>query len=268
MKGKNTTPARGYGASRTNRESGSDNWKPRLKLGLRWVTYSFWMVTLGTGFYFGGLLAADWINQPVSSVKINGEFTRASKQKVADRIYASMDASYMKLDLEKIQTALQQDPWIDVARVERRWPDQLEVTVIEHKPIARWGEADALNQRGEIIPLPAGEDQSAALEKLPRLGGEEGMELEVMGQYQAISSLLQEQHLVVAELICDSTRSWSLELGSGVLVTIGRDQIMNKMQRFLTVFNTHLKPRWSDLKTIDLRYFNGLAVQWREAKNV
>lgn len=267
MKNKRSKPLRGYGASRDSSKQKPIRPGQFLSKMLQWLKNSCLFAALAGGFYFSGLLLIDWINKPVASVKINGEFVRVSKQQVAEKIYASLGTSYMRLDLERIQIQLQRDPWIDTARVERRWPDRLEVTVIEHKPIARWGRTDALNHRGEIIPLAETDTDEAALESLPRLFGEEGMELEVMTQYQAITSLLKEQNLTVVELTCDVTRSWSLSMDNGVLMEIGRDQVMSKIQRFITVFNKKLKPRWNELSRVDLRYFNGLAVQWREAGN-
>jgi cell division protein FtsQ len=37
---------------------------------------------------------------------------------------------------------------------------------------------------------------------------------------------------------------------------------MEKMRRFVTVYDTHLSHFWLDVKAIDLRYTNGVAVRW------
>ena len=40
---------------------------------------------------------------------------------------------------------------------------------------------------------------------------------------------------------------------------------MNKLQRLSHLAQTDLKPVWSNISAIDLRYRNGLAIQWKNA---
>jgi hypothetical protein len=42
-------------------------------------------------------------------------------------------------------------PWVEHARIQRRWPNSLHVTVIEQTAAARWGESGLLNTRGELF---------------------------------------------------------------------------------------------------------------------
>ncbi|MBR9909072.1 MAG: FtsQ-type POTRA domain-containing protein [Gammaproteobacteria bacterium] len=254
---------RKQGASRRGQKVTVD-WRAGLQALGRWCKRGAVLSVLLGGLYFGYSGAVGWLDKPVASVKINGEFTHVSRELVAERVYGAMGSSFMKLKLEDIQAALHREPWIDRARVERRWPDGLEVTVVEHKPIARWGDSDALNHRGEIIRLQVGQGNASLLQGLPRLSGADGLEQEVMAQYRAISNLLKQQKMVVQQLTCDASRSWSLALQDGVVIEIGRDQVINRVQRLLTVYESHLHERWSQLQRIDLRYFNGLAVQWKD----
>lgn len=230
---------------------------------LRWLGFSavaglVLMLGYGVTTWFTGQL-----DRPVSSVKINGEFTRVSQKAVAEMIYDSMGSSFMKLDLESIQQRLEGQAWIDRVRVARRWPDQLEVTVIEHKPIARWGKTDALNHRGEVIKLTDAKAAEELLRGLPELNGVEGMEQSMMAQYQSLNKMLMDYGLSVKLLACDANRSWTMTLSDGVVIRVGRDQLIEKMRRFLLVYETQLQTQWADLSSIDLRYYNGVAVQWR-----
>lgn len=216
------------------------------------------------GCYSVGSWVVGQLDRPVTSVKINGEFTRISQKAVAESVYDSMADSFMKLDLEAIQQHLEEKPWIDHVRIARRWPDQLEVTVIEHKPIARWGKLDALNHRGEVIQLSEEDVGKQLLKGLPELDGEDGMEQEMMAQYQTLNKMLTEYGMSVKQLTCSAARSWTITLSDDVVIRVGRDAMLAKMGRFLTVYKAQLQSRWAELSSIDLRYYNGVAVQWRE----
>ncbi|MGH1373827.1 MAG: cell division protein FtsQ/DivIB [Cellvibrionaceae bacterium] len=202
----------------------------------------------------------------MASVRINGEFSRVAREDVAKQVYDAMGNSFVQLDLEHIQSQLEQMPWVDGAKLSRAWPDGLNVTIIEHKPIARWGKHDALNHRGEVIALLDDESSRALLEGLPMLEGAAGMERQVMDQYRALTKVLADHGLSIRRLRCDLGRSWSMELGESVQVNIGRDQVMDRVSRFLIVFETQLQQRWAELSAVDLRYFNGVAVKWRESQ--
>lgn len=221
------------------------------------------LTALGGGGYVAVLWTVSQLDRPVASVKINGEFSRVVREDVAKQVYDAMGNSFVRLDLERIQRQLENMAWVDSAKLARAWPDGLNVTIIEHKPIARWGEHDALNHRGEVIALDDGDDSRALLAGLPILEGAEGMERQVMDQYQTLTKVLADHGLSIRRLRCDLGRSWSMELGEGVQVNIGRDQVMDRVSRFLVVFETQLQQRWAELSTVDLRYFNGVAVKWR-----
>lgn len=250
--------------SKARRTIDVSGFKSAAQTFLRWLGFGA-VISLVVLLCYGlGTWVMGQLDRPVTSVKINGEFTRIAQKDVAEMIYDSMGSSFMKLDLELIQQRLEQQAWIDRVRVARRWPDQLEVTVIEHKPIARWGKTDALNHRGEVIRLTNEKAAEELLRGLPELDGVEGMEQAMMAQYQTLNKMLMEHGLSVKLLACDAARNWTMTLSDGVIVRVGRDQLIEKMRRFLLVYQTQLQTQWADLSSIDLRYYNGVAVQWRQ----
>ena len=209
-----------------------------------------------------------WLSRPVASVTIEGSFNFVSKQHLADTIYAQIDTSFSRLDLNKIQSGLENNEWIASARVVRRWPDILDVLIVEHQPIARWGRAKALNERGELIDVKDFDAVSEKLQGLPILNGPQGMEQTVMLQFQSVMQLFSNRDLNVIALETDASRSWNLMLEGGVKVKVGRHEFMEKLNRFLAIYDDKLKLRWNELKEADLRYFNGIAVHWNDRKLV
>ena len=132
------------------------------------------------------------------------------------------------------------------------------VKIAEQKPIARWDTNGFLNQRGEIIRVK----EADKLLGLPWLQGNEINAREIMQQYQDLSTLLRSRGLEIITLKCDDKKSWRLTLKNDVEIAIGRDQVMEKLHRFVTVYDKFLNSVWGDVKAIDVRYANGVSVRW------
>jgi cell division protein FtsQ len=216
------------------------------------------LVALGVGGYFAAEPVANLLERPLSSVTVEGEFLYVSKKRTMELISAELDGDFLQLDLMRLKGVLESDPWVEYAALGRRWPDILRVKIVEQKPIALWGEKSFMNQRGEIIHV----DSVASLTGFPRLDGDEGDAPQIMRQYQDLSQLLRTRGLEIVALSCDQKKSWRMTLNGGTEIVVGRDQVMEKIQRFLIVYDQHLSSLWSDIKTIDVRYTNGIAVQW------
>ena len=243
-----------YGGTRlgdTN-ESHAGRWLRRL-LGLLLI-----LGALALALYFVAEPVAELIDRPLASVMVEGDFRYISKERAMELISAEINEDFLQLDLMRMKTALESEPWIEHAALARRWPDALEVRITEQQPIARWGTEGFLNQRGELVRV----GNIDALEDLPLLQGNAADAGKIMQQYQDLSQLLRSRGLEVIELKCDNKKSWRLMLKGNVEVAIGRDQVMEKMRRFITVYDQHLSEVWQDVTAIDVRYTNGVAVQW------
>ena len=83
-----------------------------------------------------------------------------------------------------------------------------------------------------------------------------------MQQYQDLSTLLRSRGLEIVALKCDNKKSWRLTLKNDKEIAIGREEVMEKLRRFVTVYDKFLSSIWGDVKTIDVRYSNGVSVQW------
>ena len=198
------------------------------------------------------------LERPLKSVAVEGQFQYLPKQRAMELIEKEIDGDFLQLNLTKLKNELQQDPWVDKVYLSRRWPDTLVVKIAEQTPIARWDTNGFLNQRGEIIRV----QNTMKLSGLPWLQGNEINAREIMQQYQDLSTLLRSRGLEIAALKCDNKKSWRLTLKNDKEIAIGREEVMEKLRRFVTVYDKFLINVWSDVKAIDVRYSNGVSVQW------
>lgn len=216
------------------------------------------LTLIGTAIYFSVEPLKNISERPLSSVQVEGEFRYVSKERTMEMISAELNGDFLQLDLMRLKAVVERDPWVEYAALGRRWPDILLVKIVEQKPIARWGEVGFMNQRGEIIHV----EKLEGLQALPWLHGSEADASRILQQYQDLSKLLRARGLDVIALSCDQKKSWRLTLRNDIEVVIGRDHVMEKMRRFITVYDQYLDGLWSDVKAIDVRYTNGVAVEW------
>lgn len=241
--------------------SGSDESERNGFPAKRWariVGGLLFLAALGTAGYFSIEPFMNLLQRPLSQVTVEGEFRHVGKERTIELISAELDKDFLQLDLMRLKAVLERDPWVEYAALGRRWPDILLVKIVEQRPIARWGDKGFMNQRGEIIHV----DNVDGLVDLPMLNGNEADATRIMQQYQDLSQLLRTRGLEVIALSCDQKQSWRLTLRSGVEIVIGREQVMEKVRRFITVYDRHLNQFWNDVRSIDVRYTNGIAVQW------
>src|SRR6202171_226699 len=100
----------------------------------------------------GGLTAVAWaLDRPLRVISMDGSFQRVSPGEIEKAVAPFTAAGFMSADLDRIQRAVESVPWVDHARVERRVPNGLHVTVVEETAAARWGQSGLLNTRGELF---------------------------------------------------------------------------------------------------------------------
>lgn len=217
------------------------------------------LVTLFAGIaYFVSDPLAQLLERPLKSVAVEGQFQYLPKDRAMELIEREIDGDFLQLNLAHLKSELQEDPWVDHVYLSRRWPDTLVVKIAEQTPIARWDANGFLNQRGEIIRVK----ETDKLIGLPWLQGNEINAREIMQQYQDLSTLLRSRGLEIVALKCDNKKSWRLTLKNEKEIAIGREEVMEKLRRFVTVYDKFLSSVWSDVKAIDVRYSNGVSVQW------
>ncbi len=252
------TKASPQGESRAQAKRNFALRKPRWQLNPKWILLLLVVVLLAAG-YFAREPLGELLQRPFKSVVVEGEFQLISKKRATQLISEEIDSNFLRLDLLRLKHALMADPWVESVSLTRRWPDTLVVKIGEQKPIARWGKG-FLNQRGQIVEVAA----TDKLAGLPWFEGSANDALEILQQYQDFSQLLRPRGLDVIALKCDNKKSWRLTLKNNVEIALGRNQVMEKIRRFVTVYDTELQPIWDDVKAIDVRYTNGIAVRWVE----
>lgn len=201
----------------------------------------------------GWVVARPWfalttleVTTPVAHV------TEAQIRLVAER---KVRGTFFTVDLDAVRDSLEKLPWVREARVERRWPDTLVVSLVEHEPLARWNDTALINVAGEVFV-------AAVDARLPRLSGPEDSSAEVFAAFRRHQATLAPLGMTIAELALSDRRAWRLRLDTGLALALGRDQTDERLARFVALYPRVFPSQDAPLPlAIDLRYPDGMAIR-------
>jgi cell division protein FtsQ len=212
------------------------------------------------GIVVGSLIALSWVlDRPIRVISIDGSFQRVSPGQVEQVAAAYLKAGFMSADLDAVQRAVETLPWVDHARVQRRWPNSLHVVIVEQVAAARWGESGLLNSRGELFVKSV----THVPPELPRLSGPEGTEAKVAQRYLAAQGRMLEAGMRIAAVRLDERGAWEFDLDNGLTIRLGRLQVDERLERFIHTALQVVAHRASEINYVDMRYSNGFTIGWR-----
>ena len=197
----------------------------------------------------------------VATLQVVGVSSVAEEQQVSQHLTPIVKDNYFTSDLEQIRDQTLQISWVDRVVVSRMWPNSIRVRVIPRHPIARWGTGRLLSDSGVVFTDPNAKDYS----NLPMLHGPLSQSEAMMRRYNEINQLFQPAKLRLKDLYLTERMTWFMQFDSGLRVIVDQDQMMSKLQRLSHLAQTDLKPVWPYISAIDLRYRNGLAIQWKNS---
>ncbi|RZQ57326.1 cell division protein DivIVA [Pseudidiomarina tainanensis] len=201
---------------------------------------------------------------PLKRLVVQGELRFLERNQVRDALAGEELGSFFSADVNVIRERLEAEPWIEQASVRKEWPDILKVFLVEQKPLGHWNEA----MRPHALVSAAGEvfevDKSVIDVLLPKLNGPEHAVKETVEQYQQVSELLQINGHQVVALTLTERFAVDVELLSGIQLRLGREGLLERVQRFIDVFPTIVRHKAQPIDYVDLRYDTGVAVAWKE----
>jgi cell division protein FtsQ len=223
---------------------------------LRWVS-----AILLLGLMIGGgheLSRLEPSLLPIRVVTVDGELLRLSPEQLQETVTRNLGGGIVTQDLAKLKEAVEAMSWVRSASLRRIWPDRLELKVVEHRPLARWGEDGLVSFEGVVFRPPAAERP----EGLPVFHAGDHQAPDLVRRYQDWQIRFADQGIAVEVLRLDARGAWSIRVDEGFELSLGRLRVEERVMRFLG--------SWRSLSAVgvpakvDMRYSNGLAIIWRE----
>lgn len=219
------------------------------------------IVVLGGLWLRSGLIGAEqW---PIRWLDVQGELQRTSASQIRAAATGPASKGFFSVDLEQVRDAVEALPWVAGAEVSRSWPDALGIRIVEHHPVARWNASYLFSDQGDVFSV----DGSDGMQGLARLQGPDSRRQEVLEAWVLMRSELGAIGQDIRRLELDERGAWTLELGSGIELLLGREQIRERLARFIAVHDS-LRNQDRQPERVDMRYTNGLAIRWTQQNGI
>ena len=207
------------------------------------------------GVLNGWIAGSRW---PMRHLVMTGEFRQVSDSRVRGVVLPLVQHGFFAVDLDQVRGAISTLPWVEKVEVRKRWPDRLEVTLVEYKPLARWGKDKMLSENGALFPAPAGVGA-----RLPLFEGPESRATELMAFHSQARPLFLGSGLQVSIVRLSTRGSSNLTLTDRTEIEVGRGDPQQRLARFARMLPRLENAEPRQLQRADLRYTNGFALTWR-----
>jgi cell division protein FtsQ len=189
---------------------------------------------------------------PLHAVELTAAPLRVSTEQLEKVVHEQVSGNFFTVDLENTRQAFEKLPWVRKVSVRRKFPWSLEVEVEEQVALARWNGKDLVNTHGELFAGITDQD-------LPVFTGQPDSSQQVTRMYGELNAALQPMKQQIAQISLSPRYAWQVKLENGMVLELGREEMQQRLQRFVTVYPYSLAALTRPASRVDLRYRNGFA---------
>jgi cell division protein FtsQ len=190
---------------------------------------------------------------PLHSVRLMAAPQRVDPADVLQVVRNEVRGNFFTVDIKQLRQSLEKLPWVRGVDIRREFPSRLEVQLEEHQALAHWNNSALVNRQGEVFAAQS--DQM-----LPGFIGPDGAAAEVTQYYTQFDRQLAGLNLQVDKIVLTPRHAWQLHLSNGMVLELGREDMQQRLARFVKVYPYSLETLQHRVKYVDLRYRNGFAV--------
>lgn len=212
------------------------------------------------GLYRGVRYAGESPALQVRGISFTGA-KRVSEGEILGRAGFAAGTSILDLDLDRIREAIETLTWVRHARVQRVWPGDVVISVIERSPIALAridGRILQVDADGVLLPMDdQGAPNSPILDGLS-LDDPEGNRARIE-IYDSLLGLIGEDGLSEVHITAAGEVS-VVPTSNPILVDLGLDHHLERWQRYLQL-KRRIREDFPDARRVDLRYEDRVIIQ-------
>ena len=211
------------------------------------------LIALSVAFFFSFSL----LNQSITKIQYVTEMKRISiddLRGISSKIY---DEGFLQINLSDIKEEIEQVNWVKSVSLERRWPDQINITIEEEDIVGWWNKDSIINSKGNLFLL----DQQSLPSGLIEFNGPNGQQEMVFEKYLLFAEELTARGILIEKVTLDFKGSWSVTIRPNITLRFGKENISERFDRFLMIWDESLLDNLAVIEYIDLRYAEGISVK-------
>jgi cell division protein FtsQ len=234
---------------------------------VRWMNRAcivLMLVCVGLLAWGAGSLFLNLPTWKLQNIEIKGEFTHLPLNNLHQDALGEVQGNYLTVNLRQVKAAFEAMPWVHTAKIDRKWPMQLQVHLSEHVPAAYWGgqgQNTMVNAQGRLFTAEGFEDP------LPVLIGQDEYAKTMWDAYRNLAPIYQKMKLELTTLERDNRGGWRARLDNGAVIELGRGDpaaLAARSEQLVTHIQTVLVKHGRaarHLQYADLRYPQGFALR-------
>ena len=197
------------------------------------------------------------LNRPIETIDLNGNFKRVSKKVIQNNFSNITGQGYLNFNINELKLTIESVSWVQSATVVKKWPDKIEVTIIEDDVIGLWNNQSVLNSSGEVFNV----DKRTIPSNLIKFYGPEGTNKNVYENYIIFNDELNGRGLILESMEFSVLGSWSFTIRPKIKIKLGKSELSQRFDRFLLVWDESLLDNYDQISYIDFRYTEGFALK-------
>jgi cell division protein FtsQ len=204
-----------------------------------------------------------WLQRPLQQIVLQANIPVAQRLLVQAQLDEHISDSFFGANLNQIKAEVEANPWVHNAKVSRIWPNGLMVEAEKQIMMARWSDGGFLNHQGDLVSVDS--QYIVAAEQLPALSGPSTSAWTMSQLFRQMSWLVGRENLRIVEFKQARRGAIQLQLDNGIVLVLGRQEIIPRLQRLMKIYHTQLTAIAGSVERIDGRYPHGISVAWRVA---
>lgn len=196
---------------------------------------------------------------PLKRIEVFGTFNHLNAQKLRDTLEKFLEYNYFDVKLENIKITAEQLAWVETAAIRKAWPDTIVVQIQERVAVANWGKSHLISHRHTIFHS----HETPSIPGLPTFVGPKEHAERIMEHYRQVSRLLKPAALAIETVTLEDRMSWNIQLKGGMVIVVDDEDAIERIQRFVVVYQQMPEQQRHSIERVDLRYENGLAIKWK-----
>lgn len=197
------------------------------------------------------------------AIVAKGELDYISKPQIVDLIQPFQHDTWWELNVDDVTQAIKQYPGIKEVKVQKQWPDQLNVELTEYQPKAYWKSGNEILLEDKEVIAPK---YFAGSTNLPVFYGTKDNISIIEDGYERLQKVAKSTGFSLRDLSFQGNQ-WQVTLNTGVKVSLGAHRIEQKLLQLLQNYKNIQIPKGQKIATVDMRYHSGFAVGFVAADN-